>query len=114
MAKLNKYWGFVALGAVTAAAAGAIAAFMTKKNSPKEILDYEEDFDEDLDGLSVEEDEEEAEKSTEDFVAWDENEEAEEAAAPKEETEEPKQEENISENEVSEEEPPTAETEKEE
>ena len=26
MAKINKYWGFVAVGAVAAAAAGAIAA----------------------------------------------------------------------------------------
>ena len=26
MAKLNKYWGFVAVGALTAAAAGAVAA----------------------------------------------------------------------------------------
>ena len=26
MAKINKYWGFVAIGALTAAAAGAVAA----------------------------------------------------------------------------------------
>ena len=29
MAKLNKYWGFVAVGALTAAAAGAVAAVIT-------------------------------------------------------------------------------------
>ena len=28
MAKLNKYWGFVAVGALTAAAAGAVAALI--------------------------------------------------------------------------------------
>ena len=32
MAKINKYWGMVALGAVTAAAAGAVA-FSRKKNA---------------------------------------------------------------------------------
>ena len=33
MAKINKYWGFVAVGALTAAAAGAVAALVAKKNS---------------------------------------------------------------------------------
>ena len=32
MAKLNKYWGFVAVGALTAAAAGAVAAVIIKKH----------------------------------------------------------------------------------
>lgn len=31
MAKINKYWGYVAIGAVTAAAAGAVAALIAKK-----------------------------------------------------------------------------------
>ena len=33
MAKINKYWGMVALGAVTAAAAGAAAAAFCKAQS---------------------------------------------------------------------------------
>ena len=35
MAKINKYWGYVAIGAVTAAAAGAVAALIAKKASHK-------------------------------------------------------------------------------
>lgn len=31
MAKINKYWGFVAIGALTAAAAGAVAAVIAKE-----------------------------------------------------------------------------------
>ena len=38
MAKINKYWGLVAVGALTAAAAGAVAALVTRKKA------YEEDF----------------------------------------------------------------------
>ena len=41
MAKINKYWGFVAVGAVAAAAAGAIAALAFRKDP----LDDFEDFD---------------------------------------------------------------------
>ena len=41
MAKLNKYWGFVAVGAVAAAAAGAVAALAFKK---KPLEDFEDDF----------------------------------------------------------------------
>ena len=33
MAKINKYWGFVAVGALTAAAAGVVAAIIAKKGS---------------------------------------------------------------------------------
>ena len=33
MAKINKYWGYVAVGAVAAAAAGAIAALVLKKQA---------------------------------------------------------------------------------
>ena len=36
MAKINKYWGYVAIGALTAAAAGAVAALIAKKGSCKE------------------------------------------------------------------------------
>ena len=43
MAKINKYWGFVAVGALTAAAAGVVAAIIAKKGSCKE--DFEDDFD---------------------------------------------------------------------
>ena len=46
MAKLNKYWGFVAVGAVAAAAAGAVAALAFKK---KPLEDFEDDFDDDFD-----------------------------------------------------------------
>ena len=33
MAKINKYWGYVAVGALTAVAAGAVAALIAKKGS---------------------------------------------------------------------------------
>ena len=33
MAKINKYWGYVAVGAVAAAAAGVIAATCTEERS---------------------------------------------------------------------------------
>ena len=46
MAKINKYWGMVALGAVTAAAAGAVAAAFAKRRALQEAADLEEDFDE--------------------------------------------------------------------
>ena len=36
MAKINKYWGYVAVGALTAVAAGAVAALIAKKGSCKE------------------------------------------------------------------------------
>ena len=51
MAKINKYWGLVALGAVTAAAAGAMAAVIMKKRSFEEDFDIEDDddFEEDFD-----------------------------------------------------------------
>ena len=31
MAKINKYWGYVAIGALTAAAVGAVAALIDQK-----------------------------------------------------------------------------------
>ena len=46
MAKINKYWGLVAVGALTAAAAGAVAALVTRKKSYEE--DFEDDFDDDF------------------------------------------------------------------
>ena len=57
MAKINKYWGLVAVGALTAAAAGAIAAIISRKSVCED--DFEDDFD-DLDYL--EEDEKKEEK----------------------------------------------------
>ena len=38
MAKINKYWGYVAVGALTAVAAGAVAALIAKKDPVKRIL----------------------------------------------------------------------------
>ena len=57
MAKINKYWGFVAIGALTAAAAGAVAAVIAKRNSRNEEFEFEDDFDEDFD-IPVESEEE--------------------------------------------------------
>ena len=42
MAKINKYWGLVAVGALTAAAAGAIAALVSRRSVCEE--DFEDDF----------------------------------------------------------------------
>ena len=46
MAKINKYWGLVAVGALTAAAAGAIAAIISRKSVCED--DFEDDFDDDF------------------------------------------------------------------
>ena len=53
MAKINKYWGLVAVGALTAAAAGAIAALVLKKDPLDDFDDFDdEDFElEDLEAL---------------------------------------------------------------
>ena len=48
MAKLNKYWGFVAVGAAAAVAAGAVAALVLKK---KPLDDFEDDFDDDFEDV---------------------------------------------------------------
>ena len=53
MAKLNKYWGFVAVGAAAAVAAGAVAALVLKK---KPLDDFEDDFDDDFDDYFSEDD----------------------------------------------------------
>lgn len=74
MAKLNKYWGFVAVGALTAAAAGAVAAVITKKHPHTKDEDFTEDFDDAFDIAfdSDEEEEKEApQESAEDFESWD-------------------------------------------
>ncbi len=55
MAKINKYWGLVAVDA-TAAAAGAIAALVSRRSVCEE--DFEDDF-EDLDDFKDDEKEEE-------------------------------------------------------
>ena len=44
MAKINKYWGMVALGAATAAVAGAVAAAFAKRHALEEAADLEDDF----------------------------------------------------------------------
>ena len=52
MAKINKYWGLVAVGALTAAAAGAIAALVSRRSVCVE--DFEDDFeDDDIDDNDV-------------------------------------------------------------
>ena len=74
MAKLNKYWGFVVVGALTAAAAGAVAAMITKKHPHTKDEDFTEDFDDAFDIAfdSDEEEEKEApQESAEDFESWD-------------------------------------------
>ena len=56
MAKLNKYWGFVAVGALTAAAAGAVAAVVfVKKKKKKQMLNEEEELLDELDRSSEDE-----------------------------------------------------------
>ena len=65
MAKINKYWGFVAVGALTAAAAGAIAAAFLKNRTDLEDFDFDdEDFDQD------ESEEKPAKESKEAFQSW--------------------------------------------
>ena len=57
MAKMNKYWGFVAIGAAAAAVAGAVAAMALKKK-PMSDYDFEDDFDDDFDDIPLDSDEE--------------------------------------------------------
>ena len=71
MAKRNKYWGFVAVGAAAAAAAGAVAAMVLKK---KRVSDFD-DFDDDFEEFEFPEDTEEKLEETEEeiheaFAAW--------------------------------------------
>ena len=66
MAKINKYWGMVALGAATAAVAGAVAAAFAKRHALEEAADLEDDFEDEQ-----EDDEQpEAKDVHEDFVTW--------------------------------------------
>ena len=69
MAKINKYWGYVAIGALTAAAAGAVAALIAKKGSCKEDFDFEDDFD-DFDLTDEKETAKEEQEPAEDFQSW--------------------------------------------
>ena len=69
MAKINKYWGYVAIGALTAAAAGAVAALIAKKGSCKEDFDFEDDFDDYFEDEDLED-----EKDAEDEIFVDETE----------------------------------------
>ena len=46
MAKKNNYWGLVAVGALTAAAAGAVASIILKK-SHRGYAAFEDDFEDD-------------------------------------------------------------------
>ena len=56
MAKINKYWGFVAVGTLTAAAAGAVAAVVfVKKKKKKQMLNEEEELLDELDRSSEDE-----------------------------------------------------------
>ena len=95
MAKKNNYWGLVAVGALTDAAAGAVAAHLVKNHRKNNMLD--DDF-EDLDDFEELDDfEDRIKEEKETFQAWDipvqEETEAEEhpeqeASAPEESTEE--------------------------
>ena len=69
MAKINKYWGYVAIGALTAAAAGAVAALIAKKGSCKEDFDFEDDFD-DFDLTDEKETAKEVLVPAEDLHSW--------------------------------------------
>ena len=45
MAKINKYWGYVAIGALTAAAAGAVATYDTENEEAAYTDDSEKSSD---------------------------------------------------------------------
>ena len=66
MAKINKYWGMVALGAVTAAAAGAVAAAFAKRRALDEATDLEDDFEDD----PKTNEQPEPKEAHEDFISW--------------------------------------------
>ena len=68
MAKLNKYWGFVAVGAVAAAAAGAVAALAFKK---KPLEDFEDDFEDEFDNDFFEDEDDEPAAATKNDTAED-------------------------------------------
>ena len=66
MAKINKYWGMVALGAVTAAAAGAVAAAFAKRRALEQAADAEDDFEDEQETSS----QPEKKEVHEDFISW--------------------------------------------
>ena len=68
MAKMNKYWGMVAIGALTASAAGAVAAVLMKKKPVAEGPDFEDDFDDDA--VSVNKSGEDSRDGHEAFASW--------------------------------------------
>lgn len=75
MAKINKYLGFVLVGAATAAAAGAIAASVLKRKQKPDPVDYDEFFDDDFhDDFKVCESCKEEKEPNEDFVSWEDSE----------------------------------------
>ena len=78
MAKINKYWGLVAVGAVAAAAAGAIAALAFRKDPLDDFDDFDEDFEDETEEETSRT--EEKKETSEAFEAWDEAEEAVEKA----------------------------------
>lgn len=88
MAKINKYWGLVAVGAATAAAAGAIAAIVMKKKPVNDTMEFEDDFD--MDFETPENKTAEASETSEDFASWEEA--VEEAAQAEAENETPAEE----------------------
>ncbi len=82
MAKKNNYWGLVAVGALTAAAAGAVASIILKK-SHRGYAAFEDDFEDDYfeDDFSVPENTD----SSEAYAQWEEPENTEEGDSEKEE-----------------------------
>ena len=70
MAKINKYWGLIALGAVTAAAAGAIAASLSRRKELENAADFDDDFEDDLKDDEDVREAKEKKESPEDFISW--------------------------------------------
>jgi hypothetical protein len=116
MAKVNKYWGLVAIGALTAAAAGAAAAYFMKR--PCRCPEKDEDIDSSESGSTCQDTSEEEKEPQETFATWDTTAQDDEADTKEENTEEAAEnteaapdeasEENTSEEEHTEEEPADA------
>ena len=81
MAKINKYWGMVALGAVTAAAAGAVAAACEKRRAFEQVADAEDQFEDEQETSS----QPEKKEVHEDFISWEATSEEETAEVPEDE-----------------------------
>ena len=84
MAKINKYWGLVVLGAATAAAAGAVAAVFSKRRVLEQTADLEEDF-EDEQEPSLQPEKKDVH---EDFISWEDTSDEDVSDLPEEETSE--------------------------